>query len=52
MKEYELNNFIRERIEENKELFTSKELTKISNNFTLTKKIYLLAFSNCKDTYL
>lgn len=52
MKEYEdgnvLNNFIKERLEENKELFTCDEISKLNKEFELIKKIYLLGFINAK----
>lgn len=51
---YEKNNlekFIEERIEENKELFTEEELTAINNNNIIVKKIYLLGFKNSIDCY-
>lgn len=55
MKEYEerivLDNFIKERIRENEEIFTKKELAKASEEFILIKKIYLLGLINGSDIY-
>lgn len=50
-KRIDLENFIKERILENKELFTEEELTVINNNNIITKKIYLLGFKNSIDCY-
>lgn len=56
MKKYEkeivLNCFVKGRIEENSQLFTKEDLIKIEDDFALAKKLYLLGFINCKDTYL
>lgn len=40
-----------ERIEENKGLFTKKELETILNNFDLMSKIYILGIVNGKDIF-
>lgn len=44
-----MNEFIRERIKENDNLFTKEESTIIESNFTLMKKIYLLGFINASN---
>ncbi len=41
-----IERFILERIKENKELFTDKELEFIRDNTIITKKIYLLGAIN------
>lgn len=38
----ELNELVKERINENEKLFTKEELMKIKENFNLTFKIYFL----------
>lgn len=40
-----------ERLEENKELFSEKELITIKENRNLTKKIYLIGLINAKEIY-
>lgn len=40
-KESDLQNFIKERIEENRKLFTTEELHLIKENYNLIKKIYI-----------
>lgn len=42
---------IKERIEENKELFSKEELCIIEKNDTIIKKIYLLGLINGRDVY-
>lgn len=49
MKKITLEEFIKERVKENKELFSKKELTNIEENIILIKKIYILALINSKD---
>lgn len=44
-----MNEFIRERIKENAELFSKEELTIIESNFTLVKKLYLLGLINASS---
>ena len=41
-----ITKFVKERIEENKNLFSKKELNFINNNFIIIKKIYLLGIKN------
>lgn len=43
-----MEKFIKERIEENKELFSKEEFKIIVNNINVTNKIYILA---TLDTY-
>ena len=45
-----LNEFVYERMEENKELFTDKEWELIEENSELTKKIYMIGVMNKKST--
>lgn len=45
------DEIIEERIKENKELFTEKELNYIYDNFDLVKKIYLLGLINGREVY-
>ena len=51
MKDVVLNEFIKERIEENKELFTKDEIQCIINNNECINKIYVLGFINSRDCY-
>lgn len=44
-----MNEFIKERIKENKNLFSKEELKIIEDSFTLMKKIYLLGFINASS---
>lgn len=44
-----MNEFIKERIEENKNLFIKEELKIVEDSFTLMKKIYLLGFINASS---
>lgn len=41
-----MESFILERIEENKDLFTTKEFDTIQKNKEIVKKIYMLAIIN------
>lgn len=41
-----IEEFIQERIEENKELFTEEELKIVKENFVLIRKIYELGLMN------
>lgn len=41
--------FLRERIKENKKLFTNEELTFINDNIDLIKKIYIIGLLNGKN---
>ena len=50
-KESDLQNFIKERIEENRKLFTTEELHLINENYNLIKKIYILAAKDSKETF-
>lgn len=47
-----LEDFIREVIEENRKLFKKYELEKMNENMELVKKIYLLGFINARQCYL
>jgi len=51
MKEVMLKDFIRERIEENSNLFTAKEIEYINVNRECINKIYLLGFINSSECY-
>ena len=51
MKKKTLNTFIQKRIQENKTLFTTKELEYIKYNKKCIKKIYLLGFLDAKKCY-
>ena len=51
MRDVVLNNFIKERIRENKKLFSKKELECIKHNKDCICKIYLLACKNAKESY-
>ena len=50
-KESDLQNFIKERIEENRKLFTTEELHLIKENYNLIKKIYILAAKDSRETF-
>ena len=51
MKNNEINNFIKERIEENKSLFIEEEIQLLKNNQECMKKIYILGFINARNCY-
>ena len=51
MKDVVLDEFIKERIKENKELFKKEELEYIENNKECINKIYLLGFLNARECY-
>ncbi len=51
MKDITLDNFIYERIQENKKLFTKKEWECVINNKECMKKMYLIGFTNAKECY-
>lgn len=51
MKEEKLEDFIKERIYENKEMFSENELTKIDENIILIKKIYILSLKNAGNIF-
>ena len=46
-----LEEIIKERIEENKNLFSKQELEVAKNNISLIKKMYLLGMINGKEIY-
>lgn len=48
MNELNIDDFINERIKENKALFTKEELEIIKNNIKLTNKIYLFGILDGK----
>ncbi len=50
-KESDLQNFIKERIKENRKLFTTEELHLINENYNLIKKIYILAAKDSRETF-
>lgn len=51
MESIRLRKFIEDRIEENRNLFTTEELEHIRNNKECFYKGYLLGVINCKDCY-
>lgn len=51
MEKMSLTDFIGERIEENRDLFTGEELTLMKENRKCMDKVYLLGAINCKDCY-
>ena len=51
MKKVTLNDFTTERIEENSNLFTAKEIEYINANKECINKIYLLGFINSRECY-
>lgn len=55
MRKYEeeiiLNNFAKERIEENEELFLNEEIELVKNNVSIVKKIYLLGLIDGREIY-
>lgn len=44
-----MEEWVKERIEENKELFTRQEIELMKNNIELCKKIYIMAIINTKE---
>ncbi len=46
-----LGKFIKERVEENKNLFVDREIEIIKNNNSLIRKLYLLGFVNSRECY-
>lgn len=51
MKNIRLNDFIEDRIKENKRLFTKEEMGYIKNYKECVKKLYLLGFIHGKECY-
>lgn len=51
MKNVRLDDFIEDRIQENKELFTEEELKSIKNDKGCIRKMYLLGFIHGKECY-
>ncbi len=51
MKHITLDNFIQERVKENRALFRKDEMIYIKNHQQCIKKIYLLGFMNAKQCY-
>lgn len=51
MESITLKGFIKERVEENKDLFTEEELKVITENRDCFYKVYLLGAVNSKDCY-
>lgn len=47
----ELEEIVKERIKENKKLFSKEELKTIENNIILTKKVYMIGLVNGKQIY-
>ena len=47
----DVEEIIRERIEENKNLFTEDEIKKINKEIKLIKKMYVLGFINARQIY-
>ena len=48
----DVEEIIRERIEENKNLFTEDEIKKINKEIKLIKKMYVLGFINARQIYI
>ena len=48
----DVEEIIRERIEENKNLFTEDEIKKINKEIMLIKKMYVLGFINARQIYI
>lgn len=44
-----IEEIVKQRVEENQELFSEKEIQIINNNPTVMKKVYLLGLLNGKD---
>lgn len=55
MRKYEeeiiLDNFVKEKIEENEELFLKEEIELVKNNVSTVKKIYLLGLIDGREIY-
>lgn len=51
MRDTNIERFLQERIEENKELFTKKEYSIMMSHMYLIKKIYILGINDGKATY-
>ena len=51
MKSISLENFIEERIKENRKLFTKKEIEYMEKNKKCLTKVYLLGAINCRNCY-
>lgn len=49
--EKEIVEIVKERLEENKGLFSKKEYSIIEENINIVKKIYLLGFINARNIY-
>ncbi len=46
-----MEEWIKERIKENEELFSKEELKITKNNFSLIKKMYLIGLINGREIY-
>lgn len=46
-----LEEIMKERIEENKNLFSERELDFINNNMDIVKKIYCIGYYNSREIY-
>ena len=46
-----IEEIVKQRVEENQEFFSKKEIEVINNNFIIMKKIYLLGLLNGKEIY-
>lgn len=46
-----IEKIFEERVEENRKLFTEKDMLTINNNKDIMKKIYLLGLMNGRDIY-
>lgn len=51
MKNVSLENFVEERINENRTLFTIEEIEFIENHRKCVDKVYLLGATNARDCY-
>lgn len=51
MEENIVEEIVKERIKENKELFNKDEYNILEGNINLTKKMYILGFMNARSIY-
>lgn len=51
MKENIVEEIVKERIKENKELFNKDEYNILEGNINLAKKMYILGFINAREIY-
>lgn len=51
MEENIIEEIVKERIKENKELFSKEEYNILKGNINLAKKMYILGFMNARNIY-